>query len=265
MMAFTRKIVHIIFMTTSFSLFSQSFSTGTQTLLSGLTTNISIDGDTFTTTLTLTGPSDVWLAIGFGNEEMNGTDIFMTDGNTIRDAFSEPGPSSSLERPIPPADDSSNESGDWTLISNTVSDNERTIVATRNNDTQDSLDYVFSASAGSLSIIYANGRYLNIMLGMVQKIEDGTALSVTTLGINKNSLLNFEMYPNPASDVLTVQLPTGTEKAEVSVFDYTGRLVSSKTISSNDSTLDVQNISKGIYIIRVATNSKIGVQRFIKK
>ena len=32
-----------------------------------------------------------------------------------------------------------------------------------------------------------------------------------------------------------------------------------------NSTLDVQNISKGIYIIRVATNSKIGVQRFIKK
>ena len=29
--------------------------------------------------------------------------------------------------------------------------------------------------------------------------------------------------------------------------------------------IDVQNISKGIYIIRVTTNSKIGVQRFIKK
>ena len=38
-------------------------------------------------------------------KKMNGTDIFMTDGDTIRDAFSEPGPSSSLERPIPPADD----------------------------------------------------------------------------------------------------------------------------------------------------------------
>ena len=42
------------------------------------------------------------------------------------------------------------------------------------------------------------------------------------------------MYPNPVSDVLNIQLPTGTEKAEVGVFDYTGRLVSSKTISSND-------------------------------
>ena len=87
----------------------------------------------------------------------------------------------------------------------------------------------------------------------------------TTAGISENNLLSFEMYPNPVSDVLNIQLPSGTDKAEVGVYDYTGRLVSSKTISSNDSTLDVQKISKGIYIIRVATNSKIGVQRFIKK
>jgi plastocyanin len=93
----------------------------------------------------------------------------------------------------------------------------------------------------------------------------GTITVTSTAGISENNLLSFEMYPNPVSDVLNIQLPTGTEKAEVSVFDYTGRLVSSKTISSNDSTLDVQNISKGIYMIRVATNSKIGVQRFIKK
>ena len=264
MMAFTRKIVHIIFLTTSFSLFSQSFSTGTQTLLSGLTANITIDGETFTTTLTLTGPTDVWFAIGFGNQEMNGTDIFMTDGNTIRDAFSEPGPSSSLERPIPPADVSSNESGDWTLISNTVSDNERTIVATRNNDTQDSLDYVFSASVGSLSIIYAMGGTSTYAWHGPEN-RGGTALSVTTLGINKNRLLNFEIYPNPGLDVLNIQLPTGIEKAEVCVFDYTGRLILSKTISSNDTEIDVQKISKGIYMIRVATNTKIGVQRFIKK
>ena len=262
-MAFIRKIVLTLFLTTSFSLFSQSFTTGTQTLLTGLTANITIDGETFITTLTLAGPSDVWLAIGFGNQEMNGTDIFMTDGNTIRDAFSEPGPSTSLERPIPPADDSSNESGDWTLISNTVSDNERTIVATRNNDTQDSQDYVFSASAGSLSIIYAMGGTSTYAWHGPEN-RGGTALSVTTLGISKNSLLNFEIYPNPGLDVLNIQLPTGTEKAEVGVFDYTGRLVTSKIISSNDTSIDVQKLSNGIYLIRVSSDAKIGAQRFIK-
>ena len=93
----------------------------------------------------------------------------------------------------------------------------------------------------------------------------GTITVTSTAGISENNLLSFEMYPNPVSDVLNIQLPTGTEKAEVSVFDYTGRLVSSKTISSNDTGMDVKQISKGIYMIRVATNTKIGVQRFIKK
>ena len=94
---------------------------------------------------------------------------------------------------------------------------------------------------------------------------NGTVNVTSTAGISENNLLSFEMYPNPVSDLLNIQLPTGSEKAEVSVFDYTGRLVSSKTISSNDTAIDVQKISKGIYMIRVATNTKIGVQRFIKK
>ena len=94
---------------------------------------------------------------------------------------------------------------------------------------------------------------------------NGTVTVTSTAGITKNNLLSFDMYPNPVSDMLTVQLPIGTEKAEVSIFDYTGRLVSLKTISYNDATIDIQSISKGIYMIRVATNTKIGVQRFIKK
>ena len=94
---------------------------------------------------------------------------------------------------------------------------------------------------------------------------NGTVTVTSTAGISENNLLSFEMYPNPVSDLLSIQLPTGTEKAEVSVFDYTGRLVSSKIISSNDTAIDVQKISRGIYMIRVATNTKIGVLRFIKK
>ena len=94
---------------------------------------------------------------------------------------------------------------------------------------------------------------------------NGTVTVTSTAGISENNLLSFEMYPNPVSDLLSIQLPTGTEKAEVSVFDYTGRLVSSKTISSNDTAIDVQKISKGIYMIRVAANNKIVAQRFIKK
>ncbi len=246
-----KKTLLILFLTTSISLFAQSFSTGTQTLLSGLTANINIDADTEITTLTLTGPSNAWFAIGFGNLDMGGTDVFRTNGSTIVDAYSS---GNAL-----PAQDATQ---DWTLVTNTVSGSNRTIVATRANNTGNSDDHIFSASAGSLSVIYAKGSSTSYAYHGGNR--GFTTLSVT-LGISENKLLSFEMYPNPVSDVLNIQLPSGTDKAEVGVYDYTGRLVSSKTISSNDSTLDVQKISKGIYIIRVATNTKIGVQRFIKK
>jgi len=246
-----KKTLLILFLITSFSLFAQSFSTGTQTLSSELTANINIDNDTGTTTLTLAGPSNKWFGIGFGNSNMNGTDILMTNGSsTLRDAYS-------TSNGLPQAEASQ----DWTLEVNSVVNGTRTIVASRANNTGDSNDYVFNASAGSLTVIWAIGSSTEYAY---HSIRGATALSVS-LGISENNLLSFEMYPNPVSDVLNIQLPTSTEKAEVSVFDYTGRLVSSKTISSNDTAIDVQKIYKGIYMIRVAANNKIGVQRFIKK
>jgi hypothetical protein len=246
-----KKTLLILLLITSTSLFAQSFSTGTQTLSSGLTTSINIDNDTGTTTLMLAGPSDKWFGIGFGNSNMNGTDILMTNGSsTLRDAYS-------TSNGTPQAEASQ----DWTLEVNSVVNGTRTIVASRANNTGDSNDYVFNASAGSLTVIWAIGSSTTYAY---HSIRGATALSVS-LGIYENNLLSFEMYPNPVSDLLNIQLPTGTEKAEVSVFDYTGRLVSSKTISSNDTAIDVQKISKGIYMIRVAANNKIGVQRFIKK
>ena len=247
-----KKTLLILFLTTSFSLFAQSFSTGTQTLVAGFTTSINIDNDTGTTTLMLAGPSNKWFGIGFGNSNMIGTDILMTNGSsTLRDAYS-----SARAQPQPEA------SQDWTLEVNSVVNGTRTIVASRANNTGDSNDYVFNASAGSLTVIWAIGS--STTYGYHGNSRSATVLSVS-LGISENNLLNFEMYPNPVSDVLNIQLPTGTEKADVSVFDYTGRLVSSKTISSNDTAIDVQKISKGIYMIRVAANNKIGVQRFLKK
>ena len=246
-----KKTLLILFLTTSFSLFAQSFSTGTQTLSSGLTTSINIDNDTGTTTLMLAGPSNKWFGIGFGNSNMNGTDILMTDGSsTLRDAYS-------TSNGEPQADASQ----DWTLEVNSVVNGTRTIVASRANNTGDSNDYVFNASAGSLTVIWAVGSSTTYAY---HSIRGATALSVS-LGVYENNLLSFEMYPNPVSDLLNIKLPTGTDKAEVSVFDYTGRLVSSKIISSNDTAIDVQKISKGIYMIRLAANNKIGVQRFIKK
>lgn len=96
------------------------------------------------------------------------------------------------------------------------------------------------------------------------EVVTGFSSEVNALGISEARLLQFEMFPNPSSDVVNIQLPSGTDKADVGIFDYTGRLMSSKTITLNDTQIDVNNLSTGMYLIRVTSDNKIGAQRFIK-
>jgi len=85
------------------------------------------------------------------------------------------------------------------------------------------------------------------------------------LGISEARRLDFKMFPNPSSDIVNIQLPTGTSEAEVGIFDYTGRMVSSKKVTLTDQQVDVNNLAAGMYMIRVTSDDKIGAQRFIKQ
>ena len=96
------------------------------------------------------------------------------------------------------------------------------------------------------------------------QVVTGNTGSISSLSISDARLLKFEMYPNPSSDVLNIQLPTGTSKAKVGVFDYTGRLVSSQDVTPSNGRVDVTNLSSGMYIVKVTADNKIGAQRFIK-
>lgn len=89
--------------------------------------------------------------------------------------------------------------------------------------------------------------------------------SVGVLGISEAKRLRFDMYPNPASDELTIQLPSGSEVASVEFYDYLGRLALTEKISQTSNHINVQDLSAGIYILKVLADDKIGTQKFIKK
>lgn len=88
--------------------------------------------------------------------------------------------------------------------------------------------------------------------------------SSPSLSISEAKRLDFDMFPNPASDNITIQLGSGTQNAIVDFYDYIGRLALSKKINSSTSKIDVSGLSKGIYILKVVTEDKIGSQKFLK-
>jgi hypothetical protein len=253
-----KKTLLFIFLIATSHLFAQTSSTGMQTLLSNLSAEIEVNGTTDRTTLTISGPSNVWFGIGFGAQSMAGNvDIFMSDGSgNIRDAFS-------TSKQVPPADAQQ----DWVLVSNNTSGSTRTIVANRPNDTGDVKDFVFSSSASSISVIYARGNTSEFGQhsgGPSNRYFAVLELSATA-GISEAKRLDFEMSPNPASEEITIQLPVGSNDASIELYDYIGRLALSKKITLSENTIMVQGLSSGMYILKVRSGDKIGAKKFIKE
>ena len=93
----------------------------------------------------------------------------------------------------------------------------------------------------------------------------GKSSSTPSLSLSKQKGLNFELFPNPALENIIIQLPSGSENASVAFYDYTGRLALTQTISQINNSINVQNLSSGVYILKVLADDKIGTQKFIKK
>ncbi|WP_299013898.1 choice-of-anchor V domain-containing protein [uncultured Polaribacter sp.] len=95
-----------------------------------------------------------------------------------------------------------------------------------------------------------------------QTVTATTQLS--SLSISDAQRLEFSTFPNPASDNISLQLPTGTNSAKVEFYDAVGRLALTSNISNENNSIDVNSLAKGIYLLKVATTDKIGTQRFVK-
>ena len=98
----------------------------------------------------------------------------------------------------------------------------------------------------------------NNMFGTITVVADGS------LSTSEARRLKFEMFPNPASNKVSIQLPSGSENATVEFYDSLGRLALSKKVTRINNKMDVNALSKGIYILKVFTADQIGSQKFIK-
>jgi hypothetical protein len=84
----------------------------------------------------------------------------------------------------------------------------------------------------------------------------------STLSTKQINDFQFNIYPNPAKDVIGFQseLPL----ASVEIFSLTGSKVLSK--SNNVEQVEVGNLAKGIYMLKAtAADGKVATQKLIKE
>jgi uncharacterized repeat protein (TIGR01451 family) len=96
-----------------------------------------------------------------------------------------------------------------------------------------------------------------------------TSLTAVTIivGVTEIRSSQFEIYPNPASDVLTLLTGKQSTPALLTVFNTIGEKVVEKELSSGEkkTILDLKNIPAGIYLIRYESSGELFVKRFVKQ
>lgn len=227
--------------------FGQTYSTGTINLNAnnGTSLNFSakIDVTASVVTLTLIGPSTGWLAIGFDNTTMaNSGDVVIFDGVAITDRTF----NGFAAMPVLDAQQ------DWTLVSNTVSSGVRTVVGTRARISSDASDYVFSASAQSLNLVYAR-KVANFDVNYHGGNSCGTVLSSITLGTENFKMDELKMYPNPAQDMVSFTLPSEVEQGTIKIYDMSGKVVQTQIITPNDNSIGISKLASGSYLVVLRT------------
>ncbi len=84
--------------------------------------------------------------------------------------------------------------------------------------------------------------------------KEGTVVKVVE---QKLELIDFAVYPNPATDQITLsfmpKLGTNESLTHLQIVDLTGRELLQLNNPANETTLDLKNFAKGVYLIKATT------------
>lgn len=84
-----------------------------------------------------------------------------------------------------------------------------------------------------------------------------------TVGINDLIYADLIVYPIPAKNTLNLSTSLDLNQHIISVFTVNGKRVLNHQYQSNQ--IDISNLSKGIYILRIEKSGKIFTQKFLKE
>jgi hypothetical protein len=87
-------------------------------------------------------------------------------------------------------------------------------------------------------------------------------MNLSSVGLQENTKSETHFYPNPANEELHFENYNG-DKVILNIYDLTGKLIHTFTSSEKNFTISLNNVKKGIYILKRETNGKIATNKLL--
>lgn len=123
-------------------------------------------------------------------------------------------------------------------------------------------------NADSLGILY--NKLILVVCNIDSALHEGETapykyFTTAITGIDENnSTGEISIYPNPVKESLTLSY-NFSDKGVVEIFDLQGKVVYKASVVKNLSTIDVSNLPKGVYTLKVSTNKGNFNKKFTKE
>jgi hypothetical protein len=76
--------------------------------------------------------------------------------------------------------------------------------------------------------------------------------------------LQFDVYPNPAGDNLTINTNATGGKINMEIINVDGQVVASYVLTGPTSNIELNNIESGNYLVKIYNNQGVAVKQFVK-
>ena len=93
-------------------------------------------------------------------------------------------------------------------------------------------------------------------------ITDGGQDPNCILDTNEFETSDFKLYPNPVVSVLNIKTDNNLINQPYTIIDGLGRVVLNSKLNEGDTTINVEQLSKGIYYLKVSDNK---ARKFVKE
>ena len=110
--------------------------------------------------------------------------------------------------------------------------------------------------------IYTRNRYDNIKITALNAVPP----TIIALSTNEQLAQKFNMYPNPATNVVNITNSENMLVNQITVYDIAGKQLSTQSFTNETAIqLNVENLASGTYMLHLQTNEGIAVKKLVKK